>query len=427
MTRFKPAPLAGAVLALFCAPALAQAPADQTLPEVKVQGQAERADGPVTGYRANRSSTFTRTDTPLKDVPASVTVVPGELMKDQAMQGMGDVFRYVPGVLMHQGEGNRDQVVIRGTSTTADFYVDGVRDDAQVFRDLYNLERVEVLKGPGGMAFGRGGAGGVVNRVTKKPAFERVGAASLTLGSWNQRRGTVDLGNKLGESGAWRLNAMAENSDSFRNGFNLERYGINPTATVLLGSQTVLTAGFEHLSDYRTADRGFPSFNGAPFNADPGTFFGNASQSHAKNVVDGLYAIVDHDFGGGVQLRNTTRVTHYDKYYQNVFPGSAVNTAGNLTLSAYNNANQRTNLFNQTDLTTKFSTGGLQHTLLTGVEVGRQDSANKRNTGFFGASLGATVPASNPFAVATVFRPNGTDADNQVKANASAAYVQDQV
>src|SRR3954469_16003799 len=329
MTCFKRRPVAAAFLTLLSTPPLAfgQAQPEQTMPEIKVQGEAERADGPVTGYRATRSSTATRTDTPLREVPASVTVVPGELIKDQAMQSLGDVFRYVPGVLMHQGEGNRDQVVIRGTSTTADFYVDGVRDDAQVFRDLYNLERVEVLKGPGGMAFGRGGAGGVVNRVTKKPAFERVGAASLTLGSWNQRRGTVDLGNKLGESGAWRLNAMAENSDSFRNGFNLERYALNPTATVLLGSQTVLTAGFEHLWDYRTADRGFPSFNGTPFNADPGTFFGNPEQSHARNVVDGLYAIVDHDFGGGVQLRNTLRATHYDKYYQNVFPGSAVNAA----------------------------------------------------------------------------------------------------
>src|SRR3954465_5025685 len=183
MQCIKPRPIAGAVLALLASAnaALAQQPqADQPLPEVKVQGQAERPDRPVEGYRATRSGTFTRTDTPLKDVPASVSVVPAEVMKDQAMQSMGDVFRYVPGVLMHQGEGNRDQIVIRGTSTTADFYVDGVRDDAQVFRDLYNLERVEVLKGPGGMAFGRGGAGGVVNRVTKKPAFEPVGAATLT-------------------------------------------------------------------------------------------------------------------------------------------------------------------------------------------------------------------------------------------------------
>jgi catecholate siderophore receptor len=410
--------------------AIAQSPSETTLPEVRVQGEAERADGPVTGYRATRSSTATRTDTPLKDVPASVTIVPAQVIQDAGMQSLGDVFRYVPGVLMHQGEGNRDQIVIRGNSTTADFFVDGVRDDAQVFRDLYNLERVEFLKGPGGMIFGRGGAGGVVNRVTKRPVFGEVGAATLTLGSYSQRRGTVDVGNKLSEVAAWRLNAMAEKSDSFRNGAGLERYAVNPTVAIATGAQTLLTLGYEHLWDYRTADRGFPSFNGAPFNADPSTFFGNASQSHARSIVDGAYAVLDHDFGGGMQLKNTFRVTHYDKYYENVFPGSAVNAAGNLTLSAYNNANQRTNVFNQTDFTRKLTAGGFEHTLLAGLELGHQDSANKRNTGFFGptgTATGATVPAANPIAFATAFRPNGTDADNQVKSDMAAVYVQDQV
>ena len=413
-------------LAALAASGLARG--DETvLPQVSVQEQAERADGPVTGYRATRSSTFTKTDTPLKEVPASITVVPEQVMKDQAMQSMGDVFRYVPGVLMHQGEGNRDQVVLRGNSTTADFFVDGIRDDAQVFRDLYNLERVEVLKGPGGMVFGRGGAGGVVNRVTKRPVFGHVGEASVTLGSYNQIRGTVDIGNKLGDSVAWRLNAMAESADSFRDGADLKRYAVNPTATMVLGDRTALTLGYEHLRDDRTADRGFPSFNGAPFNADPGTFFGNAGQSNARSTVDGLYAVLDHEFANGVQLKNSLRVTHYDKFYQNVYPGSAVSAVGTLTLSAYNNANQRSNIFNQTDLTKKFSAGGFEHTLLAGLEIGSQDSTNKRNTGFFGAATGITVSASNPFATAARFAPNGTDADNNVKAGIAAVYVQDQI
>src|SRR4030095_8541949 len=236
MQRFKRRPLAVAILTVFSAslahgeeqskapmPSIEQArdlaqgqQSETTLPEVKVQSQAERADGPVTGYRADRSSTFTKTDTPLKEVPASLSVVPAQMMKDAGMQSLGDILRYVPGVLMHQGEGNRDQVVLRGNSTTADFYVDGVRDDAQIFRDLYNLERVEVLKGPGGMAFGRGGAGGVVNRVTKRPAFQHVGEASFTSGSWGQARATVDTGEKTGDAAAWRINAMAERSGSFR-------------------------------------------------------------------------------------------------------------------------------------------------------------------------------------------------------------------
>src|SRR6476660_9102797 len=141
------------------APLWVHAQAATQLPTITVTDTNERAEGPVQGYRATRSSTFTKTDTPLKEVPASITVVPADLMKDQAMQGMSDVFRYVPGALTHQGENNRDQVILRGNSTSSDFYVDGVRDDAQIFRDLYNVERVEVLKGPGGMVFGRGGAG----------------------------------------------------------------------------------------------------------------------------------------------------------------------------------------------------------------------------------------------------------------------------
>jgi len=423
-------PLVAAVLAVLAAPICAfaqQAPADPTLPEIKVQEQAERADGPVDGYRATRSGTATKTDTPLKEVPASITVVPAQLMKDQAMQSMGDVFRYVPGVLLHQGEGNRDQIVIRGNSTTADFYINEVRDDAQVFRDLYNLERVEVLKGSVGMIFGRGGAGGVVNRVTKKPIFGRVGEASLTLGSYDQKRATLDYGNKLGDSAAFRLNAMAEGANNFVDGADLRRWAMNPTFTYAFSAQTALTFDFEHLHDGRTPNRGVPSLNGAPFNASTSTFFGNAAQSSAHSYVDGLAATLDHDFGGGSQLKNTLRVTRYDKFYQNVYPGSAVNAASNMTLSAYNNDNQRMNTFNQTDFTMKFSTGSFEHTLLTGMELGHQDSDNKRNTGFFGAATTITVPASNPIAVANSFRQNTTDANNKVSADVAALYAQDQI
>jgi len=354
-------PMAACILAAFAKFAMAE---DATLPEVQVQGAQESATGPVSGYRATRSATFTKTDTPLKEVPASVSVVPGQLMKDQALQSLADVFRYVPGALTHQGEGNRDQIVLRGNSTTADFFVNGVRDDAQIFRDLYNLERVEVLKGPGGMIFGRGGAGGVVNRVTKRPVFGDVGEADLTAGSWDQLRGTIDVGKQAGDSVAWRLNAMGERGNSFRDGAELERFAINPTVTFVLDPQTALTLDLEHLDDRRTADRGFPSRNGRPFDADPSTFFGNADQSTAESKVDALSAILEHDFGEGLTLKNKLRYARYDKFYQNVYPGSAVDAAGNMTLSAYNNANLRTNIFNQTDLTGKLMTGSIEHALL---------------------------------------------------------------
>ncbi|RZI43569.1 TonB-dependent siderophore receptor [Herbaspirillum sp. HC18] len=416
-----------AALAQLALPGAAAAADESTLPSVTVRATSERADGPVNGYRAERSATFTKTDTPLKEVPASVTVVPAELMRDQAMNSMADVIRYVPGATSHQGEGNRDQVVLRGNATTADFFIDGIRDDAQTFRDLYNLERVEVLKGPAGMVFGRGGAGGVINRVSKRPVFGHVGSAQVTVGSNSQLRGTVDVGNKLSDTAAWRLNAMGENSDSFRDGVDLRRYAINPTVTLVPGVDTILTLGYEHVRDDRTADRGFPSFNGRPFNADPSTFFGNADQSRAKSTVDGFSAVLEQNLGGGAQLKNSFRATRYDKFYQNVYAGSAVNNAGNLSLSAYNNANKRTNIFNQTDVTMKAVTGSIEHTLLAGVELGHQDSASVRQTGFFGNATSVTVPASNPFATATRFQTVGTDANNHVKADVAAAYVQDQL
>lgn len=431
--RMKPA--AFAVISVFAASGLTHA-ADATLSQINVQDQAERADGPVDGYRATRSSTFTKTDTPLKEVPASVSVVPAQLMKDQAMESLADVIRYVPGALAHQGEGNRDEFIFRGIGSSANLYVDGIRDDAQVFRDLYNLERVEVLKGAGGMIFGRG-AGGLLNRITKKPVFGHVGEATLTLGQYNQLRGTADLGGKLGDSAAWRLNVMGEGADSFRDGGDLKRYAINPTLTLLPGTRTTLTLGYEHLRDERNADRGIPSQNGRPFKTGRDTFFGNADQSNAHSYVDSAYAILDHDFGGGMQLKNQFRVTDYDKYYQNVFPatGTAVNAAGRATLNAYNNANQRTNIFNQTDLTTRFNAGGFEHTLLAGLELGHQDSTNKRHTGFFtpanclagSTTTACVVPAGNPVGVATSFRFNGTDANNNVKADIAAVYLQDQI
>ncbi|MFM2067499.1 MAG: hypothetical protein RLZZ584_2408 [Pseudomonadota bacterium] len=398
--------------------------ADQVLEPVVITGH-----GP--DYRSSDGSTFSKTATPLKEIPASVSVVPAQLMKDQAMQSLADVIRHVPGALAHQGEGNRDEFILRGIGSSANLYVDGIRDDAQVFRDLYNLERVEVLKGAGGMIFGRG-AGGVLNRITRKPVFGQVADATVTLGSGARLRGAVDVGNKLSDTLAWRLDAMAEKADSLREGAGMKRYAFNPTVTIRPGAQTALTLGYEHLHDDRTADRGFPSRNGRPYDADPGTFFGNAEQSNAHSYVDGAYVILDHDLGNGVQLRNNLRVTHYDKYYQNVFPATTtpVNAAGLVTLNAYNNANDRTNVFNQTDVTTRVTLAGVEHTLLAGLELGRQDSTNKRNTGFFGAGAGTTsiqVPADNPFAVATVFRPNGTDADNNVKADIVAVYVQDQV
>src|SRR4030095_13481934 len=123
------------------------------------------------GNLTDAISSATKTLTLLRDVPQSITVLSKDQIKDQSMQSITDVVTYVPGITAHQGENNRDQLILRGNSTSADFFLNGVRDDVQYYRDLYNLDRVEALKGPNAMIFGRGGGGGVVNRVTKEAGF----------------------------------------------------------------------------------------------------------------------------------------------------------------------------------------------------------------------------------------------------------------
>src|SRR5262249_38059385 len=152
----------------------------------------------------------TKTPTPLRDVPQAVTVVTRQLMQDQLMTSMGDVVRYVPGVSLHQGENNRDQLILRGNSSSADFFVDGIRDDVQYYRDLYNLDRVEALKGPNAMIFGRGGGGGVINQVTKEAGLSSLREVDLQGGSYDNRRITADLDQPLGDRFALRVNGLQE-------------------------------------------------------------------------------------------------------------------------------------------------------------------------------------------------------------------------
>ena len=399
--------------------------APQVLRGVVVTGAASRARG----YAASYSTSATKTDTPLRDAPQAVTVVTRTLMADQAMQGMADVVRYVPGVTMSQGEGHRDQPVIRGQNTTADLFVDGVRDDAQYYRDLYNVERVEALKGANAMIFGRGGGGGVINRVSKQAQWAPTRALTLQGGSFDQKRGALDLGQGLGGAAAARLNALYENSGSFRDGVRLRRYGVNPTAALAAGSRTFVRLGYERFDDERTVDRGIPSFRGRPSGAARTTFFGDPRASYATARVHAGDAAVEHTTPGGLLVRNRTRLAAYDKFYQNVFPG-AVSAAGTaVSLSAYNNATARDNLLTQTDVTYALSTGAARHTLLVGAEFGRQATSNRRETGYFddGATTVSAPLAEPTIAAPLTFRQGATDADNRAVARVGAVYAQDQV
>ncbi len=399
------------------------------LPDIHLQ--IDKVIGTVTvtespGYLIAATNSATRTPTPLLNLPQSIAVVTQEQIRDQLMMSIGDVVRYIPGITAHQGENNRDQVIIRGNSSSADFFLNGVRDDVQYFRDLYNLDRVEALKGPNAMTFGRGGGGGVINRVTKEAGAAPIREISLQGGSYGNRRVAADFSQPLNQKVALRLNALYENSDSFRKYLNLERVGVNPSLTIAASQQTRLVLNYEHFRDNRVADRGITSFEGRPVDVPVSTFFGNPDQSKVNAYVNLGSMLVEHQ-AGRFNIRNRTMLGHYDRGYQNFVPGAVTN--GQVALTSYNNSTQRLNAFNQTDATYSVQTGLVRHTLLTGLELGRQMTDNFRQTGYFNNTvITAMIPLSNPTIFTPVtFRPSATDANNHLNTNLGAVYLQDQI
>src|SRR6201996_4763163 len=215
------------------------------------------------GYFANSTSVATKNNTAIVNIPQSLNVVSRQMIDDQNSTNLTDVTRYVPGVAVHQGEGNRDELVIRGVDSSANFFVNGFRDDVQIFRDMYNTQSIEVLKGPSAITFGRGAGGGILNRTLKDADGVYRYEASAQTGSWGDRRFTVDAGQAVNENVAVRLNAFYEGADGFRDFNHLERYGFNPTATFKVTDDTNVKLSYEYYHDGRTADRGNPSLTPA--------------------------------------------------------------------------------------------------------------------------------------------------------------------
>lgn len=379
-------------------------------------------------YKPDRSVSALKTNTALIDTPQSITIVTEDQIKDQLLLSLGDVVRYVPGITAHQGENNRDQIIFRGNSSSADFFLNGVRDDVQYYRDLYNLSRVEVLRGPNAMLFGRGGGGGLINRVTKEAGFSASSEVTVQGGSFGSSRATVDVNQPFNDTIAFRVNGLYENSGSFRDHVRLERYAFNPTLTIIPAKETKVTLAYEHLHDARIADRGITSFQGRPADVSISTYYGNPDDSHVGAAVNFFAGTIERQIGD-LSVRNRTLFGDYNRSYQNYVPGVVNAAKTQVALTAYNNATRRRNFFNQTDLTYAVSTGQIRHTLLAGVELGRQLTDNFRNTGYFNnTATSVSVPYANPVVTTPVsFRQSATDADNHLQTDLAAFYAQDQI
>jgi catecholate siderophore receptor len=344
---------------------------DVKMPGVDVRGQR------TNGYKVDESTNPKLPDS-LQDTPQSITVVPLEVMREQAAFSLRDALRNVTGISIAAGEGGGaqgDNLTLRGFSARNDIFVDGIRDFGQYTRDTFNLESVEVLKGPSAVMFGRGSTGGAINQVSKSPSLQPGRTFSLTSGYGPTVRGTVDVNQPLGDTSALRLNLLGYYNDVVdRDEIWLSRFGIAPAYTVGLGTPTQFSAYFYYTHDEGTPDYGFPYVSGTVPDVPRGNNYGLANQDFERDDVYILTLRLDHAFSDAIKMRNALRVAYYHREAAVSPPANPVVPAGTplslitVTRGHTERDEHDSNFTEQTDFTFRFDTWGLKHTLIAGLE-----------------------------------------------------------
>ena len=382
--------------------------------------------GTYESYVGNDGSSATKTPTAIVDVPQTVTVLTADQLEDQAVTSLGDALRFVPGVTLETGEGQRDEVFIRGQETTADFYLDGLRDDAQYYRSLYNIDHVEVLKGANALIFGRGAGGGAINRVSKSAelaeSFTALSALADTFGGFAL---AADVNAPLDQNVAVRLNATYEEFDNHRDVYEGRFIGISPTLTGQIGSDTTMTFSYTYDDDQRVTDRGVPSLGGLPLSGYNETFFGDPDYNTSSVEANIARARLEHRFSSALSGNVSALVADYDKFYANIVPSSTDGT--NVTLSGYESGTDRLNAIVQANLVGTFNTAGIGHTLLIGVEGGWQGTDAVRNQARWdgGVKTSVTVPLASTIVVPDFVLVEQSASTSELET--LSAYVQEQL
>ncbi len=326
---------------------------------------------------SNQVTSF-RTDTVLRDVPQSVTVLTAEQIQKQGIDSIADVVDYTPGVNNSQGEGHRDAIVLRGVRSTADFFADGVRDDVQYYRSLYNVDQVEVIKGPNALTFGRGGIGGVLNRSFKHAVvgetFNQIQTSVDTFGAYGAQ---LDSNLSLSESAAFRLNAHFDHLNNHRDLFDGDRFGVNPTFTFMLGEDTSLRLSYEYADHERFIDRGIPNINGGVAQQLSSFTFGDSELNFNDLEAHTFRIALDHKFSDNWKGRLNAFYGTYDKVYSNYF-SSDFDGANQVEFDGYIDSTDRQRFSISGDLVGEFSTGSVEHKVLLGAEFGYTTSDQDR-------------------------------------------------
>ena len=405
-----------------------------------VQGLSEAIE--VTGRVTTLSSP--KVTEPLRDVPQTITVIPRALIEQQGADTLRDVLRNVPGITFQAGEGGvpaGDQLTIRGFSARTDMFIDGVRDFGGYSRDSFNLEQVEVAKGPSSSIAGRGSTGGVINQVSKAPTQQTQYAGSMGGGNADYLRSTLDINQPLDdiglESGAFRVNAMWTNSGvPGRDAVEGERWGVAPSLAIGLGTATRATFSHMHLNQDNLPEYGLPwvpvntnpelqEYSNSMPPVDQSNFYGLRARDYEDTVTDVSTALVDHDFSPTLTLRNLTRYGRSSRDSVITAPRFAsVNTSTAINRQLQSRDMTDGIFANQTNLTTRFSTGGLTHAMASGVEISRETSENFARTGPTAPQADLYNPDPNQPYLGPITR---TGASTDGSADSTAVYAFDTV
>lgn len=361
------------------------------LPTLSVDGQDGAAPAP--DYRTDRAANPKLTEK-LLDTPQSVTVVSSQQMKDEGITTLRDALRTVAGISLAAGEGGSqgDNLTLRGFSARSDIFLDGLRDFGSYYRDPFNMQSVEVLKGPDSTQFGRGSTGGTVNQVSKTPVLDTILAGSLAYGTDTTRRVTGDINMavpELGQGAALRLNVMGNSGFvTGRDGAKNERYGVAPSLALGIGTPTRITISALHQSEDDRPDYGLPFLLGQPAPVNNRNFYGFGSD-YLRTDANIITADVQHDFNDAITVENQFR---YGNYYRNAritepqIVGAATLTSAPSLAALRVNRNEittrsvETSIDDQLMATSRFATGPIQHTLITGLEVASETSDPTRRT-----------------------------------------------
>ena len=318
-----------------------------------------------------------KTPVPILDVPQTVSIVTDVDIRKQGFREIGDIIRYTPGVNTSQGEGHRDSVVFRGVRSTADFFQDGVRDDVQYYRSLYNVEQVEILRGPNALLFGRGGTGGIINRVTKKAVVgETFTAHDVGIDSFGAADIALDTNFQLENGAALRINLHSDSLANHRDHYDGNRVGFNPTMTLNLSPETTVFLSYEYADHERFIDRGIPTINGSPDESLSDIVFGNSSANVQTLEATIMRAQVEHTISDTSKANFSFTSSSFDKLYQNIYASGYDGTL--VTMDGYYDPTERDNTIMSANLVNELSLGGVVHTLLIGAEFIQTDNENLR-------------------------------------------------